>query len=371
MNIAEYYNATHGGADKRKLKSYEYEFDAADRPLILQLAGNTADPIIDLANRDMFKGNIDGVDLNCGCPQGFAMEKKIGAGLLRNPDHLVELAQRISENIPYPFSMKLRLHEDGVETTLGLFEKLIERTKVKAFTLHGRFWWQKGDKRGLADWEAVRMVREFVPKRIPLIGNGDVTVYSDFERFKQLSGVDSVMVGYGALLDPTVFSPSNSASPTGTLDGLSTTKVPLETVLYDYLNIARRHHNGLVDVQRHIQWMTKRRTGGDIATKASIFQSQSLQELQQMFASLPNPLIFDIPSLEAHEKDLIRYPKTLDAMSAKEKRRHEERQKSNIEKLNKRMKKKELANSEALHQLAPNAPTIEQAASSSTAPVSS
>lgn len=349
MNIAEYYNANHGGAEKRKLKSYEYEFDAADRPLLLQLAGNTAEPIISLANRDMFKGHIDGVDLNCGCPQGFAMEKKIGAGLLRNPDNLVELATQISENIAYPFSMKLRLHEDGVETTMGLMDKLVERTKVKAFTLHGRFWWQKGDKRGIADWEAVRMVREHIPKRIPLIGNGDVTRFSDFERFKQMSGVDSVMVGYGALLDPTVFQPE---------------PVSLETVLYDYLNIARRHHNGLVDVQRHIQWMTKRRTGGDIATKANIFQAQSLQEIQHVFASLPEaPLNFEIPSLAANETELIRYPKTLDAMTPKEKRRHEERQKANATKLAKRMKNKESTDAEERHQLSPDAPALEVASS--------
>lgn len=363
MNIAEYYNANHGGNEKRKLKSYEYEFDAADRPLLLQLAGNTAEPIISLANRDLFKGHIDGVDLNCGCPQGFAMEKKIGAGLLRNPDSLVELAQQISENIAYPFSMKLRLHEDGVETTLALMEKLVERTKVKAFTLHGRFWWQKGDKRGIADWEAVRMVRDRIPQRIPIIGNGDVTKFSDFERFKQMSGVDSVMVGYGALLDPTVFQPE---------------PVPLETVLFDYLNIAQRHNNGLVDVQRHIQWMTKRRTGGDIATKANIFQAQSLQAIQQVFAALSEPLNFDVPTLDptvdVANSPGIRFPKSQQEMTPKEKKRFEERQKSNAEKLAKRMKNKETTDAEKRHEFAPGAPQLSEplpdSSASSSAPAS-
>lgn len=343
MNIAEYYNRNHSGGGPTKLKSYEYEFDAADRPLILQLAGNTPDPIVTLANQDFLKGHIDGVDLNCGCPQGFAMDKQIGAGLLRNPDNLVELAAQISEKIPYPFSMKLRLHEDGIETTLGLMEKLVERTRVKAFTLHGRYWWQKGEKRGLADWEAVKMARERVPARIPLIGNGDVSVYDDFEKFRKKSGADSVMVGYGALLDPTLFGPRS---------------VPIETVLHDYLNIARRHNNGLVDVQRHIQWMTKRRSAGALDTKARLFQAHSLAEIRTVLSSLNPPITLEIPSLGDHETDKIKYPKSAAEMTPKELKRHDSLQRRNEAKLAKRMKKKEADNAEERHVLAPDAPEL-------------
>jgi tRNA-dihydrouridine synthase len=353
MNIAEYYNYKHSGDKKLKLKAYEYEFDAADRPLILQLAGNKADPIVTLANQDLFRGHIDGVDLNCGCPQGFAMEKKIGACLLRDPDHLVDLARQISESIPYSFSMKLRLHEDGVETTMALLEKLVSSTKVKAFTIHGRFWWQKGEKRGLADWEALRMIRERLPSHIPLIGNGDVSIHGDFDRFKQQSGVDSVMVGYGALLDPTVFQME---------------RLPLETVLYDYLNIARRHYNGLVDVQRHIQWMIKRRAGPAVAAtevKAKLFQSQSLAEIQTVLASLaPNPITIAVPTLNEGEVDKIKYPKTIDEMTPKELKLHTFRQQKNEAKLVKKLKRQETANAEAIHQFSSDLPSSSSAPSS-------
>jgi tRNA-dihydrouridine synthase 1 len=348
MNIAEYYNYKQSGDKKLKLKAYDYEFDAADRPLILQLAGNTPDPIITLANQELFKGHIDGVDLNCGCPQGFAMEKKIGAGLLRNPDHLVDLARQISQAIPYPFSMKLRLHEDGVQTTIALMEKLVSTAKVAAFTVHGRFWWQKGEKRGVADWDALKMIREAIPKRIPLIGNGDVAVHDDFERFKSASGVDSVMVGYGALLDPTVFQPE---------------KISLEQVLYDYLNIARRHRNGLVDVQRHIQWMVKRRSGGATEIKARLFQAQSLPSIQTVLASLNPALTFNIPELQPGESDRISYPKQVGQMTPKELKIHAARQQKNEIKLAKKLKRQEAANPDAIHSL-PADPASAQAASS-------
>lgn len=59
---------------------------------MLQLGGCSAKPIIELANMDMcasyqrslryvlkvycsFRGRVDMVDLNCGCPQNFALDQ--------------------------------------------------------------------------------------------------------------------------------------------------------------------------------------------------------------------------------------------------------------------------------------------------------
>jgi len=51
---------------KTKTKHYIFEFDPTDRPLILQLTSSKPDPIIELANFQLFKGHIDGIDINCG-----------------------------------------------------------------------------------------------------------------------------------------------------------------------------------------------------------------------------------------------------------------------------------------------------------------
>lgn len=50
MCIAEY----HLQRFKKKVKQYTFEFHPNDRPLIAQLAGNTAEPIIELANSDLY-----------------------------------------------------------------------------------------------------------------------------------------------------------------------------------------------------------------------------------------------------------------------------------------------------------------------------
>lgn len=94
----------------KKSGSTQVEFDERDRPLILQVAATVdeADEVIKMVNNPLFKGHIDGVDLNCGCPQGFAMKRGIGAALFRFPDEYVELVRKIASSIPYPLSVKVR-----------------------------------------------------------------------------------------------------------------------------------------------------------------------------------------------------------------------------------------------------------------------
>ena len=69
---------------------------------------------------------------------------------MRDTENMVRLCEEIVKNIKYPLTVKMRLHEN-VETTISIMKKL-ENVGVAGFTLHGRFWWQKGDKRGIADW---------------------------------------------------------------------------------------------------------------------------------------------------------------------------------------------------------------------------
>ena len=78
MCQAIYFNTYEAVSNNQKKGAPRFEFDAVvDRPLILQVAANVseADEVIKMVNHDMFKGRIDAVDLNCGCPQGFALAR--------------------------------------------------------------------------------------------------------------------------------------------------------------------------------------------------------------------------------------------------------------------------------------------------------
>ena len=232
----------------RKGGSTQVEFDPSDRPLVLQVAATVdeAEEVIKMVNNPIFAGHIDGVDLNCGCPQGFAMKRGIGAGLFRRPDELVELVRRVARGIPYPLSVKCRLHEEGAEATAALLERVAAAGAV-AVTLHGRTWQQKGQKRGRTDYAAMAAVFAALPPGVAAVANGDITEEADFARVMAATGARAGMSGYGALLDPgAVFVAAWQPRPT------------LAQMAQDYLELACRHRNRLVDCQRHLAWLTKR-----------------------------------------------------------------------------------------------------------------
>lgn len=296
MCVAETYLAMNPA---KRYKNFNFAFDTSDRPLILQLAGKNADAIIRMANSEEFAGKIDAVDLNCGCPQSFAMKKKIGAGLLETPDHLVEMIAQIVPAIRYPLSVKIRLYR-SVEKTIELVHRIIT-LGVRCITVHGREWWQKGDKRGLNDWDAIGKIKATFPECV-IVGNGDVKTFADFERFKMLSGVDSVMSGYGALCSPSIFSAEFVSKA-----------VEVEA----YLTIARNHKQNWINVLRHVGWILK-------SWLADPLRKQYLYNHIHTMASLLNYLegISICVKLPDDTPDLIDYPKKLEDMSPKELKKH-------------------------------------------------
>lgn len=297
MCIAEYWLAKLQGTHK-KLKDYTYEFDKLDRPLILQVAGTDPDQIIEMINNPFFEGHIDGVDLNCGCPQGFAQEKGIGCYALKDPVKLVELVTKVSKNITYPLSVKMRFHEN-IQTTIDIIEKL-SHAGVIAFTVHGRYFWQKNQNRGLCDWDSIRTIREALPN-ITLIGNGDVSCYNDFNVYKERGNVDSVMVGYGALLDPTVFTNQT---------------IPIQEVVMDYLKIAYTKHNKLISVLKHLEWIL-RRSHSSVNFKSELFCCEDLESIAEKLKTLDPPIFIDLDifhGLDCH----IQFPKKVGEMNMKQ-----------------------------------------------------
>jgi len=62
----------------------------------------------------LFYRYSDGVDLNCGCPQRWAVNDGYGVDLLRKPHLIRDLVLQVKNRIPGPYtvSVKLRILED-------------------------------------------------------------------------------------------------------------------------------------------------------------------------------------------------------------------------------------------------------------------
>lgn len=78
-----------------------------DTPLIAQFAANTVHEY--LSSAEMVYPYVDGIDLNCGCPQRWAMQSGFGSALLNNPELMKDLTSTIRRTYPTPFSVSVKI----------------------------------------------------------------------------------------------------------------------------------------------------------------------------------------------------------------------------------------------------------------------
>lgn len=145
-------------------------------------------------------GDVDFLDLNCGCPIHETWKRGLGAALLKKPAKLERLVEGIANGVPLPLTVKIRLGIDSVTPARRIAESL-ENAGAAAIIIHGRTKEQRYTKS--SDWDAIR---EIVSERnIPIIGNGDILTYYEARDRIEASGVAACMTGRGALIKPWIF----------------------------------------------------------------------------------------------------------------------------------------------------------------------
>jgi len=90
----------------------DFSTNKGDRPLIAQFAAKESVTLQRAA--EMISPYVDGVDLNCGCPQSWACQEGIGAGLLSNPEAVRDMVAAVKRHLGSEFcvSTKIRIHAD-------------------------------------------------------------------------------------------------------------------------------------------------------------------------------------------------------------------------------------------------------------------
>lgn len=175
-------------------------FDAAERPLGIQLFGREAASIVEAARRVEALGP-DVIDLNLGCSVPKVAKKGAGAAMLADPAALGRLMAALTRALAVPVTAKIRLGpEREVRNYLDVARALAENGAA-LITVHGRTRGQRYDEP--ADWDAIAAVKQAV--HIPVLGNGDVRVVADVARMRAHTGCDGVMIGRAALGHPWFF----------------------------------------------------------------------------------------------------------------------------------------------------------------------
>ncbi|XP_037956487.1 tRNA-dihydrouridine(20a/20b) synthase [NAD(P)+]-like [Teleopsis dalmanni] len=207
MIVADSFNRS----EKARQNEFTTTFD--DNPLIAQFAACGVQEFV--TGAQLIYPYVDGVDLNCGCPQSWAIAKGYGCGLLRKPEIVHDIVQEVRRTLPSNFSVsvKLRLlNGQSVESTIELARQL-EMCGVTFLTIHGRTAWQR-----TSDPLNIPAMAELKQSlRIPLIVNGNVQTWQDAVDLHNHTAADGVMAARGLLANPALFNPAFKDVPDTTL----------------------------------------------------------------------------------------------------------------------------------------------------------
>ena len=182
------------------------DFDPAEHPLALQLAGS--DPAALAASARLGEQwGYDEINLNLGCPSPRVQVGRFGACLMAEPALVAECMTALLDAVRLPVTLKLRLGIDDRDSYGELcdFVGTQAAAGVGIFIVHARKAWLQGlspkENRAVPplryDW--VRRLKQDFPA-LTIVINGGIDTLD--QALDLLAGLDGVMIGRAAYSDP-------------------------------------------------------------------------------------------------------------------------------------------------------------------------
>lgn len=220
---------------------------------VVQIAGREPEPTARAAVMAVDAG-ADVIDLNMGCPSKRVCNGWSGSALMRDLDLAVSLVRAVRAAVPdrVPVTLKMRLGWSRDTMNAPELATRAVAEGVELVTVHGRTRDQFYD--GVADWAAVRPVREAID--VPLVVNGDIDGVETARAAMAASGADAPMIGRAACGRPWLPGAIGRA-----LRGEAPIAPPTGSALGD---LVREHHEamlahhgrrvGLMAARKHLAW---------------------------------------------------------------------------------------------------------------------
>lgn len=174
-----------------------------ERPVAIQIYGKEIDPMVEAARIVVDQAKPDVLDLNFGCPVKRVAGKGAGAGMLQNPEKMIEITRAVVRAVDIPVTVKTRLGWDEQSKIIVDLAERLQDCGIQALTIHGRTRAQMYT--GEADWTLIGEVKNNPRMHIPIIGNGDITSPERAKEYFDRYGVDAVMVGRATFGRPWIF----------------------------------------------------------------------------------------------------------------------------------------------------------------------
>ena len=240
------------------------QVDDRERPVAIQIYGRDVPSMVEAARMVESEAHPDVLDINFGCPVKKVAGKGAGAGMLRTPELMLDIAREVVKAVKLPVTVKTRLGWDAQNKIIVTLAEQLQDCGIEALTIHGRTRSQM--YQGEADWTLIGEVKANPRMRIPIIGNGDICTAEQAADAFARYGVDAVMIGRATFGQPWLFRDVRTYLDTGRHDETMTTDWKLDvlrrqirtSVAYSLrpesaLKASKRTElGGIIHVRRHL-----------------------------------------------------------------------------------------------------------------------
>lgn len=208
LNTSEFINGIDVENGHPHLKFHTF-FDENERPFSYQIFDDDPQRLLRSALK-LEEFCPDLIDINMGCSAKNVSNRGAGAGLLKNPHKIGEIATLLVKHLKLPVTAKIRLGWDADSLNYLEVVRILQDCGISAITIHGRT--RKQEYSGRSNWNAIGEIKQVA--HVPIIGNGDVESLTDAAMMIQQTGCDAVMIGRGAIGNPWIFSGSDKSEIT-------------------------------------------------------------------------------------------------------------------------------------------------------------
>ena len=187
-------------------RSSEFTTNVEDSVVIVQFAASNSKDAADAS--ELVAKYCNGVDINCGCPQPWAIKEEIGSALLKKPQVICDIIQQVkrrtspvklSDGAEFPISIKIRIDSD-LRKTVELCKRA-QQMGCSWITVHGRTKKQKNSNQ--VNYEAIKLIKSEL--EIPVFFNGGINTLTEANEMQKYTNTDGVMVAQGLLNNPALF----------------------------------------------------------------------------------------------------------------------------------------------------------------------
>src|SRR5215469_2811416 len=208
----------------------------ADSPLAVQLFGSVPGEMR-AAAQTLESLGVHSIDINMGCPVRKVCKVGGGSAMMTELDKTADLVRGMVNAVKIPVTAKMRLGWDDQNLTAPDLARSLEDAGVAAIFVHGRT--REQGFGGTVNLAGIRKVVEAV-KKLPVIGNGDITSPQAAKKMFDETGCAGISIGRGAFYDPWIFR--------RTLHHLETRELSAEPAFSERVRVMRRHLDLMIEI---------------------------------------------------------------------------------------------------------------------------